>query len=151
MAKGRKPKLVNGSNVVAMPLFDEPQAIHFARAKELRPDHELNDYERSVWDRTAPQMAMLGRLQPHFVDALTEYCHVRNRLHVARKELDKTGWVYESETRNGLQYKSMPQVAQLNDDWRKWRSMIAEFGLAPASERGMLSGQGDTHDDFDKF
>jgi len=145
MAKGRK------SNVVDIPLHDEPQAVHYARAKDLLPNDLLSGDEVKVWDRVAPSLAMLGRLKPHFVDALCEYCRVVRRLADARKLMDDEEWVYITVGRNGEQHKSRPEVAQLNDDWRKWRSLVGEFGLAPAAERGMQSGQGDIFDDFDGF
>jgi len=148
MARGRKISL---SNVVGMPQHDEPQAVHVARADSLRPDDLLTDAELKVWDRIAPELAMLGRLKAHFVDALCEYCRVVRRLSDARRYLDKVDWTYVVTGRNGEQYKSRPEVAQLNDDWRKWRSLVGEFGLAPAAERGMQSGQGDLFDDFDSF
>jgi phage terminase small subunit len=94
---------------------------------------------------------MLGRLKPHFVDALSEYCQITRRISDARKLLDAEDWTYITEGRHGNQHKSRPEVAQLNDDWRKWRSLVGEFGLAPAAERGMMSGQGDLFDAFDNF
>ena len=147
MSRGRKPDL---SNVVALPLHDEPQAVHHARAEALKPDW-LTEGEIAVWDRIAPELAMIGRLKPHFVDALAEYCIVRRRLSDARKYLDEKDWHYITGGRNGTQYKARPEVAQLNDDWRKWRSLVGEFGLAPAAERGMQSGQSDLFDDFDSI
>lgn len=150
--KGRKPQLVNDKEKFsALPLHDGPQAVHFARAKDLRPDDDLTEAELKVWDRIAPHLSMLGRLKPHFVDALAEYCRIVRRLADARKILDEDEWIYVTLGRNGKQYKSRPEVAQLNDDWRKWRSLVGEFGLAPAAERGMQSGQGDLFDDFDNF
>ncbi len=85
MARGQKPKLVTG-NMQALPLHDEPQSIHYARAKELKPDW-LNIDELAIWDRIAPTLAMLGRLKPHFVDALAEYCIIRVRLFNALEKL----------------------------------------------------------------
>ncbi len=151
MAKGRKPELVTGNKFAALPLHDDPQSIHFARANALRPVDDLSESELRVWDRIAPTLAMLGRLKPHFVDALAEYCRIVRRLADARKYLDDSEWTYVVTGRNGNQHKSRPEVAQLNDDWRKWRSLVGEFGLAPAAERGMQSGQGDLFDDFDNF
>ena len=151
MSKGRKPELAIGSKFAALPLHDEPQAIHKARAADLRPDDLLTVDELKVWDRVAPHLAMLGRLKPHFLDALCEYCRVVRRLKDARQYLDDNEWSYITAGRNGNQYKSRPEVAQLNDDWRKWRSLVGEFGLAPAAERGMHAGQNDIFDDFDKF
>lgn len=148
MARGKKAKL---SNVTALPLHDDPQSVHIARAHDLRPDDLLTGSELKVWDRVAPHLAMLGRLKPHFVDALCEYCRVVSRLADARRVLDEEDWTYVVVGRNGNQQKSRPEVAQLNDDWRKWRSLVGEFGLAPAAERGMQSGQSDLFDDFDNF
>ena len=151
MTKGRKPELAVPGKFAALPLHDEPQAVHFARANVLRPDDDLAEAELKVWDRIAPHLAMLGRLKPHFVDALAEYCRIVRRLADARSYLDESEWSYITSGRNGQQFKSRPEVAQLNDDWRKWRSLVGEFGLAPAAERGMQSGQGDLFDAFDNF
>ena len=151
MAKGRKPQLVEAGKFAALPLHDDPQSIHFARATALRPVDDLTEAELRVWDRIAPHLAMLGRLKPHFVDALAEYCRIVRRLADARNYLDESDWTYKIIGRNGEQQKSRPEVAQLNDDWRKWRSLVGEFGLAPAAERGMQSGQGDLFDSFDDF
>lgn len=148
MTRGPKAKL---DNVKQLPMHDEPQAVHVAKAEALRPGDLLTDDELKVWDRIAPHLAMLGRLKPHFLDALCEYCRVVRRLADARKYLDDKEWIYVTQGRNGVQYKSRPEVAQLNDDWRKWRSLVGEFGLAPAAERGMATGQGDLFDDFDNF
>ncbi|MBE0434647.1 MAG: P27 family phage terminase small subunit [Methylomicrobium sp.] len=147
MSRGRKPNL---TNVVAMPLHDEPQSVHVAKAAAIKPDW-LNEDEGRVWDRIAPELVMLGRLKPHFADALGEYCVVRVRLVKARRELDDQSWEYVTEGRNGAQYKSKPAVAQLNDDWRKWRSLVGEFGLAPAAERSVATNQSDLFDDFDSL
>jgi len=145
--KGRKAQLVSGGNFAALPLHDEPAAVHRARADALRPDW-LSEDELKVWDRLAPDLAMLGRLKPHFVDALAEYCIVVRKLADARKYLNDADWTYITTGRNGQQYKSRPEVAQLNDDWRKWRSLVGEFGLAPVADRGVQSGQSDLIDEF---
>jgi phage terminase small subunit len=149
--RGRKPELVSDGKFAALPLHDEPQSVHFARSQALRPDDQLTESELTIWDRNAPHLAMLGRLKPHFVDAFCEYCRVVRRLADARNTLDKDDWTYVTTGRNGCQHKARPEVAQLNDDWRKWRSLVGEFGLAPAAERGMQSCQNDLFDSFDEF
>jgi len=133
-----------------LPRRDEPAAVHVALAAYLKPDW-LTASEAAVWDRIGPQLAMLGRLRAHYVDALAEYCRIVVRLREARTFLDENEWVYVTQTRNGTQHKSRPKVSQLNEDWRKWRSLVGEFGLAPAAERGLSVIQGDLFDDFDKF
>jgi P27 family predicted phage terminase small subunit len=139
------------TNVAALPLHDEPQAIDFDRAEALRPG-DLKETERLVWDRVAPLLVRLGRLRPHHADAFAEYCIVCVKLKEARKTLDAKEWVYAAEGRNGTQYKSRPEVAQLNDDFRKWRSLASDFGLTPYSERVLKdNGQGDLFDDFESL
>jgi len=151
MSRGRKPELATPGKFAALPLHDEPQSVHVARANSLRPADDLTEAELKVWDRVGPHLAMLGRLKPHFVDAFAEYCRIVRRLADARSLLDAEEWTYVTTGRHGTQAKSRPEVAQLNDDWRKWRSLVGEFGLAPAAERGMQSGQGDLFDAFDNF
>ena len=147
--RGRKPELAD-NKVAALPLNVEPQALHIAQAKDMLKAGMLNAAERKVWTRVAPQLVMLGRLRPHFVDALCEYCRVVVRLANARKYLDKDDWTYVTTGRNGDQFKSRPEVAQLNDDWRKWRTLVGEFGLAPSAERGLANDtQGDLFDEFE--
>ena len=150
MARGKKPDLAKKSNVVSLPAVEEQQAVHIEKARLLMPPW-LSADEQLEWNRIAPNLVMIGRLKPHFADALGEYCVVRVRLVKARQELDEKDWHYVTSGRNGTQYKSRPAVAQLNDDWRKWRSLVGEFGLAPAAERGMANGQSDLFDDFDNF
>lgn len=147
MSRGRKPNL---DNVAQLPRRDAPAAVHFAIAEDLKPDW-LTEAEAAAWDRVAPQLAMLGRLKAHFVDALAEYCRIVVRLRDARRFLDDSDWTYVTSGRNGTQVKSRPEVAQMNEDWRKWRSLVGEFGLAPAAERGVSAGQMDIFDDFDQF
>lgn len=146
--RGRK-KDVN--NVSVLPRSDEPQSMHYDRASALKPE-SLNDGASKIWDILAPQMVMLGRLKSHFVIAFAEYCHLTAKIAEVRKTLDDEEWTYVTSGRNGQQYKSKPEVAQLNDDWRKWRSMQACFGLTPTDERAVMNGgQADIFDDFDSF
>jgi phage terminase small subunit len=149
MARGRKPKLVDNT-VHSLPLHDEPRAVHYARAKELKPDW-LKPDQAELWDLYGPHLAMLDRLKPHFVPAFTEFCIVSAKLRAARQKLDDEEWTYVTETRNGTQHKSRPEVSQLNDDWRKWRSLVGEFGLAPQSEKGLINKDPVFNDGFDDF
>lgn len=148
MARGAKPDL---NNVIGLPLHKEPESAHKAISESLRPAR-LDDDERGVWDRLGPYLALLGRLKPHYADAFAEYCVITVRIRKARKYLDDEDWTYITTSRNGTQHKSRPEVAQLNDDWRKWRTLVGEFGLAPCAERGVKGDvQADLFDDFDNF
>ena len=152
--RGRKPDLNNVAQHPAAAEYDRESVAARQAAEEksrfLRP-HGLGEKVRRVWDRVAPELVLLGRLKPHYVDALEEYCRIVVRLREARNYLDDESWTYVTKGRHGSQEKSRPEVAQLNDDWRKWRSLVGEFGMAPAADRGLTNGQSDIFDAFDDF
>lgn len=155
MAKGRKPDINKAAPgqmaaVFDFPIDGKPDAWHHAQAEGLCPEG-LNSGEAKIWNRIAPELSKLGRLKPLYVDVIAQYCVVSLRLADARKTLDEKDWIYITEGRHGTQIKSRPEVAQLNDDWRKWRSLVGELGLSPAAARGLSQGQGDLFDDFDNF
>ncbi|QEY15476.1 hypothetical protein D0C16_05505 [Cellvibrio sp. KY-GH-1] len=144
-------------NVVAKhPAFDqgaaaaaENEEAHIQRAKELMP-RGMNADEKRVWNRIAPELSRLGRLKKHFVDFVQEYCVVKVRMDATRCQLDKDNWTYITTGRHGVQHKSRPEVAQLNDDWRKWNSLVAQLGLSPATELRFNDRQGSLFGD-DEF
>lgn len=151
---GRYP---NENQVAKHPAFDagvekaaENIAAHIERAAELKPA-ELSADESVVWDRIAPELSRLSRLRAHYVDFIAEYCIVKARMDAARIDLDQEQWVYMTTGRHGIQWKSRPEVAQLNDDWRKWNSLVAQLGLSPATELRFNDRQGTLFDGNDEF
>lgn len=156
MVKGRKP---DPGNVV--PLHGDATAESEARrreaaqrtADELRPAG-MSEAVAAVWDQIAPVLAdpSLNRLKPQFVDVVLEYCRVIVRLRELRALFgsveDET---YEVEGRNGAQKKTRPEVAQVNETWRQWRSLVAMLGLSPADARGLVEGQGNLFDPTDSY
>lgn len=149
---GRYPE-----NVVAKhPAFEQGIAaaegndsLHKDRAKELMP-RGMNADEKRVWNRIAPELSRLNRLKKHYVDFVQEYCVVKVRMDATRAQLDKDNWTYITTGRHGMQHKSRPEVAQLNDDWRKWNSLVAQLGLSPATELRFNDKQGSLFGD-DEF
>ena len=139
--KGRKPNL---ENVYAFPAADSTRSEdwHLAQAMKFRPKG-LTREQRQEWERIAVELSKCGRLHGRFVDVIREYVYLLVRIRNHRKYLLDEGETYGSEGRQGIQFKSRPEVAQLNDDWRKWRSLMGELGLSPASERGLSNAQGD--------
>lgn len=146
MSRGRKPDLnkAGQGNVAAFPgeFAEKPDQWHAEQTEELRP-RGLKPAERKIWERIGPELSKAGRLKALFVDVIAEYCRIVVRLAEARRDLDKEAWSYVTTGRHGAQHKSRPAVAQLNDDWRKWRALVAELGLSPAAERGLKQVQGD--------
>jgi hypothetical protein len=155
--KGRKPENLN-----VVPLTGvTPDAERFARqglelANQLKPVSDDPDADMA-WDRWAPEFAnpLRGRLKAHTALAFEFMCYdiaLAQRLRVEIGFAPESGF-YTIETRNGMQQKARPQVAQLNQVLARLKTSFAEFGLTPASERAIRNGpaQGmlDLEDDFD--
>ena len=150
MSKGRKPEV---GTVVPFKGDDgfSVEERHRLEAEKLCPAN-LDDDLQEVWDRLAPELSLRGRLKPHFVDVVEEYCRAIARMKKLRASLLKEGETYTTYTRNGEQIKTRPEVAQLNETWRQWRSIVGMLGLSPADERGLAASQGDLFDDpFEQF
>ena len=156
MARGRRPA---ESHVI--PMRDDGDAGHnlqaraIARAGQLPPGGLLGE-ERWAYARLAPppchptkdrlnEINIFMFLQ--LVRSIVRYEHYS----VLLKELGET---YSAETRNGMQIKSRPEVAQLNETWRQIRALASDFGMTPAAERALgAQGQlgftfGNDDDDF---
>lgn len=154
---GRYP---DAGNVAEHPNYEQGAAAsaeneqkHLDLSNKLKPEY-LDEPRQRVWDRVAPELSKAGRLKPLFVDFVAEYCEVKVRIDQARAYLDTkgVGWKYKTVGRHGHQLKSRPEVAQLNDDWRKWNSLVNQLGLSPATELRFNDKQGDLfRDDFDNF
>lgn len=153
--RGAKPKL---RNVVPMRPDDEEterlrrkaqrRAINALRPKGLPVDVE-REYQRVAKILSAPN---IDRLKPQYIDTISEYCRCCCRLRDLRAAMPTLNLeVYRVKTRNGDQVKSHPYVAQLNETWRQWRSLVAMLGLSPTDERNLLPGQGDLFDDNEKY
>lgn len=149
--RGRKQKIGNVVPMVGAGGDVERHRREMAKkkAREMRPRGLPTDIARE-WDRVASILAdpAVDRLQARFVDVIVEYCRATVRLRSLRERMPTLDHeVYSSETRNGLQLKSKPEVAQLNEAWRQWRSLVALLGLSPADERNLTPGQADLFDD----
>ncbi|MCF3933290.1 P27 family phage terminase small subunit [Acuticoccus sp. M5D2P5] len=121
-----------------------------ARADELRPD-DLDAEAQMVWDRMAPRVThpTIDRLHPQHAEAFAMMCQARARHLRFQADLAENGWFYESRTRNGVQYKARPEVAQMNEAFRQFLTLARDFGLTPMSERAVREayGQGNLFDD----
>lgn len=171
--QGRKPK---PSNVIPLTGTKVRRLSPAALARKLCP-RGITKEERKEWMRVAKMLAepSLDRLKPHFVDTIIEYCRATVRLRTIRqffvdlqemRRIEKEAAapqhmmlgkiecehplgaeIYEVQGRNGAQLKAHPHVAQMNEVWRQWRSLMAELGLSPTAERNMMPGQGDLFED----
>jgi len=148
--KGRKP---SSENVV--PLTDNPEekganfeARALQRAAELKPEG-LPWSVSVIWDRVAPPLCdpRKNRLNESNVYMFGQLCWTIDRHERLRVKLEN-GETYTTETRNGKQQKSLPEVSQYNETWRQIRALASDFGMTPAAERGLQSS-GQMGFDFD--
>jgi P27 family predicted phage terminase small subunit len=154
--RGAKPKL---KNVVPM----RPDDVEVARLRQkairraiaqLMPRGKMSDELKAEWRRVAKILAdpTVDRLKARYVDTILEYCRATVRLRNFREAMPTLNLeVYRVQSRNGDQVKSHPYVAQLNETWRQWRSLVAMLGLSPTDERNLLPGQGDLFDESEKY
>ncbi|MCB1499723.1 MAG: P27 family phage terminase small subunit [Bauldia sp.] len=154
--RGRKPKLDN-----VIPMRGDGASTEEARRhtvdqliRRLQP-RDLTKDQRAEWRRVGRLLAdpTVDRLKPRFVDVIAEYCRAVVRLRTLRDAMPRINMeIYRVEAgRNGTQVKTHPYVAQINESWRQWRSLVAMLGLSPADERNMLPGQGDLFDEADEY
>jgi P27 family predicted phage terminase small subunit len=115
----------------------------YNEANRLRPESRLEPEELAIWDRIAPLLAAHDYLNDLFVDTLVEYCRVVNSIDETVRFLREHGETYSTQTRNGLQHKSRPQVGQLNELRRMLRSYVSDFGLSPQARKALESVQMD--------
>jgi P27 family predicted phage terminase small subunit len=139
--KGRKP---NSENVV--PLTGDRPAANFdafaaQRSRELRPDDLPFDVQ-AIWDRLAPTLCHPTRDRLNEANAFMfeQLCWITSRYERLRLDVRENGETYTTETRNGEQQKSRPEVGQLNETFRQIMTIARDFGMTPASERGLKSG-----------
>ncbi|WP_426994463.1 P27 family phage terminase small subunit [Methylomonas sp. CM2] len=119
----------------------------FLEATRLRPDDRLEPEELAIWDRIAPLLAAHDYLNDLFLDSLVEYCRVVHSIDKVVRYLRQHGETYSTETRNGLQIKSRPQVGQLNELRRMLRSYVSDFGLSPQARKALEAVQTDIFED----
>lgn len=140
--RGRKP---NSDNVV--PLTADSRVADFdayakTKAAELKPE-KLPARVSKVWDRVAPRVChpTVDRLKAHNVEGFKLLCDSIARYEQLVAWLSRHHETYVTETRNGTQHKSRPEVAQRNEAFRQALTLLRDFGLTPAAERGMANGQ----------
>jgi L-lactate permease len=98
----------------------------------------------------------VDRLKERFVDVVMEYVHHTMELRALSAAMPEAGRRLprrrEGEaTRNGVQLKSHPNVAQFNATFSRWLQLVTRLGLFSQDERNMLPGQGDLFDEADRY
>lgn len=148
--RGRKPE---NTNVVPLKGADDSakfDASAKAKARKLKP-RGLSREVAKIWDRLAPAVChpTVDRLKPHLVEAFKMLCEAVAEYEAYRAQL-ADGETYTVETRNGKQQKNRPEVGQRNEAFRRTLTLLRDFGLTPAAERGIKSAGDQGAFDFDE-
>lgn len=153
--KGRTPTPSNVVPLTGGSGFDDARFDDAAKAKAavlkactLAPSVEAS----RVWDELAWLVAhpRCSRLSQHNAQTFMLGCDSFARYRALRSEYAGAEF-YETETRNGLQYKAHPAVAQMNETWRQFLAIAREFGLTPAGERSLAKPDFSASDDAESF
>lgn len=143
MARGRNPE-----HEVVVPMSEDGAQLHNLderakmRLEELRPEG-MPDQLRWVFDRLALPLChpTVNRLSPVNVFMFMQLCRAVVRHERLILELEDLTEIYESKGRQGVQIKSRPEVAQLNETFRQIRGLAGEFGMTPSTERSVTGGK----------
>ena len=143
MARGRNPE-----QEVVVPMTEDGVQLHNLderakmRLEELRPEG-MPDQLRWMFDRMALPLChpTVDRLTPVNGFMFMQLCRAIVRHERLILELDELTEIYESHGRQGVQIKSRPEVAQLNETFRQIRGLAGEFGMTPSTERSVTGGK----------
>jgi P27 family predicted phage terminase small subunit len=107
--------------------------------------------EIKIWNRIAPQLSALGRLNESYLDLIIIYCQTLARVDRHKKLLDIEGWSYTVVDSNGnTVHKTHPIASQVNVDNRVLRTCQADLGLSPSATFTIPANLADNaSDDFD--
>lgn len=133
--RGRKPKPTALTLVTGNP---GKRARRRREAKPKRvipspPDH-LSDAARTAWGSLAARLDRLGLLTELDAFALEQLCENYAEILELRADIRKGGRFQVVITKSqDLMERARPAVLRLADAERRFRGMMAEFGLTPSS------------------
>jgi P27 family predicted phage terminase small subunit len=132
--RGRKPKptalkLVTGNPGKRKLNAKEPKP---ARVIPSPPDH-LSDAARVAWGSLATRLDRLGLLTELDAFALEQLCENYVEILDLRAAIAKHGRTQSVETQYDTVVRARPEVGMLSNAERRFRAMMAEFGLTPSA------------------
>jgi phage terminase small subunit len=90
------------------------------------------------WHRIGTLLCELDRLKPHYVDTVTEYCLAVVRLRTLRAEFKTLDDEFITTSgRYGLRIKPRPELAEISETWRRWKSLARDLGFSPKSDQSL--------------
>ncbi|WP_282021680.1 P27 family phage terminase small subunit [Ruegeria faecimaris] len=140
--KGRKPE--GGGAVVPMREDGVDQFNLDERGRErmlsLEPE-DLNPAHREIYRRLAlplchPTRDRLNEANIFMFHQLVRAVARHEKLLIAIEDSE----TYTTKTRDGIQEKAKPEVAQVNETFRQIRTLAGEYGMTPQTERSLTGG-----------
>jgi P27 family predicted phage terminase small subunit len=142
----RKPaalKVVKGNFKPAQkPSADEkPGKLILALDAPLKPAH-LDEDETAIWDQLIPHLSKIGTLQKCDAGSLETYCTqyaslIRNKKALAEHRKAHGSDFYSTDGRHGEVVRTHPAVGIIERAGKQVKSLATEFGMTPASRKGM--------------
>ena len=131
--KGKKPGL---DNVIPMK-GTAPRPVP-------PPPDLMAEGAKKVWERLAPEMVRLGRLEPIYEDNFAVVCCAVNDVMELQTVIDMEGRTYTVKTRNGMQQKKTAAWQAQLDALATLRQFGAFFGMTPVDDKRLANtDQGD--------
>ena len=150
MARPRTPTRLKVVKGTAQPCRTNKAEPTPAEGEPLRPAH-LTAKAKVTWRAVVPVLEEMRILTVADGLALEGLCEAYAELCTARAVLKKRGArTYSFETKAGeTVFRSYPEVAQVADADRRFRSWLVSFGLTPADRsRVVAAAPGETENPF---
>lgn len=99
-----------------------------------KPPKLLGRIGRRVWRKKAPGLVRLGLLTEQDLEAFADYCIACERVEEAQLWIKKHGTKFPVYDKNGKvkDFKTFPEVYQLNNFMAQKKSLGALFGFSPS-------------------
>jgi P27 family predicted phage terminase small subunit len=107
----------------------------------------MSEGGKAVWDRLAPDLVRLERLEPRHADMFQAYCEAVADVIELTSNIVLMGRTYQVKTRNGWQQKKTADWQARQDALATMRQLGALFGMSPVDDQRLSgAGQGDLFD-----
>jgi len=118
--RGDRASRINSSQPVVKSLY-------------LKSPDWLDKQAKETFEVLAPLLHKMNVVSESDKLALEMLCDAYSEYRIARKFIQENGSTYKCVTANGIMNRTRPEVAIVNDSWKRVRSMMSEFGLTPSS------------------
>lgn len=151
--KGRKPKPSNlrrlQGNAGRRPI---PENEPDPERGIPEPPKRLSSAALEHWRKIAPELDALGVLTTADGFALELLCEAYSDWRAACEAIETHGQTYKRTTAAGKStVATRPEVAVRNDSWKRYKSMLVEFGMTPSARTRVNVNPRREKDAFERY